>query len=143
MPDLWRVGATATGASPRPLTAWPSRVTLAERDVTDNALVIFGDQRQFGDEFPALTHRSNQCDFGRRAELGEERCGHDLVDRVEVVRPLRTNRDRVSGHLFVIPCRQVPDRLATQIGLSQLVDRHGLRARCRRARSCAKPSLHT
>lgn len=34
-------------------------------------------------------------------------------------------------------------RLDTQIGLSHRADLHGLRARCRRARSCAKPSTHS
>ena len=42
----------------------------------------------------------------------------------------RPNRRSVPGRS--VPGRQVPDRLAAQIGLSQLIDRHGLRARCRR-----------
>jgi hypothetical protein len=38
---------------------------------------------------------------------------------------------------------QVPDRLATQIGLEHSSDLQGRRARCRRARSWATPSMHS
>jgi len=37
----------------------------------------------------------------------------------------------------------VTERLDTQTGLSHSADGHGRPARCRRARSCAKPSAHT